>query len=77
VFTDISKGENMAITMKKEEKYIKDLKKCAGKYAAEADGEIIACGDTIAEVQKIARQKKVKKPIIFGVPKATKGHLFF
>jgi len=67
----------MAIAMKKEEKYIKDLKKCAGMYVAEVDHKIIACGKTIKEVQQKARKKNIKNPLIYGVPKATKGHLFF
>lgn len=67
----------MAVNTMKEKKYIQQLKKCAGMYVAEVDHEIIACGNTIAEVQKKALKKNVKNPLIYSVPKATKGHLFF
>jgi len=50
-----------------------DIKKYGGRQVAIAEGKIIAVGDTLAEVIRIAKKRFPRKPLneirIFSVPK--------
>lgn len=62
---------------RKQEKLAKQLSKCAGKYVATYNDEVIACGDSIEEVEKKAAERNVKRPVIFPVPELSPGNNFF
>ncbi|MFA5867379.1 MAG: DUF5678 domain-containing protein [Actinomycetota bacterium] len=61
----------------KEKKLAAELGKCAGKWVALDDHKLIACGDSIQEVKKKAKEKNVAKPRIFAVPDSEATQFFF
>lgn len=62
---------------KKEKKFAEDLQKCAGKYVGTYNDEVIACGDSIEEVEEKAAERNIERPAIFPLPDFSEGHNFF
>ncbi|MDP3013924.1 MAG: DUF5678 domain-containing protein [Candidatus Subteraquimicrobiales bacterium] len=53
------------------------IKKYPGKWIARTDSKIIAVGDSINDVIKMAEKKKVKNPIVSQVPTRRHNFSFF
>ncbi len=53
------------------------LKDYRGKWVAREGLELIAAADTLKEVLKIAKEKGVKKPVVWQVPDKTRRYSFY
>ena len=61
----------------KERKLAKELGKCIGKWVVMDDDNVVACGDSVEEAEKKAKEAHIKKPVIFPLPDVEKGHGYF
>ncbi len=53
------------------------LKDYRGKWVAREGLELIAAADTLKEVLKIAKEKGIKKPVVWQVPDRTHRYSFY
>ncbi len=62
---------------KKERKLAKELGNCAGKWVAMDDDHVVACGDSIKDVEEKAKEAEIKEPVIFPLPNIKDGEGYY